>query len=54
MNESLTDRDENAEEHKSSSKQPWEGPSGLGTAESAGGAEAVPDAPGNVPADDAE
>ena len=55
MSESLKDRDDSPEEHPSSGKQLSEGPSGFGTAESsAGGADAVPDTPDNVPADGAE
>ena len=55
MSESLKDQDDSAEGREASSRQPSEGPSGLGNAEtSAGGADAVPDTPDNVPADGAE
>ena len=55
MSESRKDQDDGAEEQEMSSRQLSEGPSGLGTAESsAGGADAVPDTPDNVPADGAE
>jgi len=55
MSESLKDHDDSAEEHKTGGRQLSEGPSGLGNVESsAGGADAVPDTPDNVPADGAE
>jgi hypothetical protein len=55
MSESLKDRDDSAGEHETTGKQPSQGPSGLGNVESsAGGADAVPDTPDNVPADGAE
>jgi hypothetical protein len=55
MSESLKDDADNVAEREPSSGQPSEGPSGLGNAEaSAGGADAVPDTPDNVPADGAE
>ena len=55
MSESLKDADGNADEHETGSRQPSEGPSGLGNAESSGGgADAVPDTPDNVPADGVE
>ena len=55
VSEPLNDHADSAEERETSSRQPSEGPSGLGNAESsAGGADAVPDTPDNVPADGAE
>jgi hypothetical protein len=55
MSESQKDPGDNADKREASSRQPSEGPSGLGNAESsAGGADAVPDTPDNVPADGAE
>ena len=55
MSESLKDEADSADERETSSRQPSEGPSGLGNPESsAGGADAVPDTPDNVPADGAE
>ena len=55
MSESPNDFEGSADEHDTGSRQPSEGPSGHGNAESsAGGADAVPDTPDNVPADGVE
>jgi hypothetical protein len=55
MSESLEDHGDSADVPDTGSRQPSEGPSGLRNAESsAGGADAVPDTPDNVPADGAE